>query len=262
MPPLAAVSSGRRYGYLRDVPDHRDFGITRFSGLARLNPTMVDLEPFCGPVRDQGNEGSCTAHAGVGMREFLARKYQDQEPVLSPSFLYYQERLLDGSLDQGDCGSYGRTVCRALNQFGVCALGAEPYVSGQFSTPPDEKQLADGLVWKGGSYHRVASVSDMKSCLASGYVFAIGFTVYESFEAIGADGLWNPNAKKEQVFGGHEVLAIGFDDSVNGGSFKVRNSWGPRWAASGNFWFRYIEAADPNILQDAWMIHLGRAWGS
>lgn len=261
MPPLPVLSA-RRYGYLRDVPDHRDLGIARFPGLVGLNPAMTDLESFCGPVRDQGNEGSCTAHAGVGMREFLARKYQGQAPVLSPSFLYYQERLLDGSLDQGDCGSYGRTVCRALNQFGACTLGEEPYTSGQFSTPPNESQLADGLLWKGGAYHRVASVSDMKSCLASGYVFAIGFTVYESFESIRADGLWHPEVRREKVFGGHEVLAIGFDDSVNGGSFKVRNSWGPGWAASGNFWLRYEDAANPNILQDAWMIHLGRAWGS
>ncbi len=262
MPPLPVLSSARRYGYLRDVPDHRDLGIASLTKLARdQHPPVVDLEPFCGPVRDQGSEGSCTAHAGVGMREFLARKYQGQTPVLSPSFLYYQERLLDESLDQGDCGSYGRTVCRALNQFGVCTLGEEPYKPGHFSESPSKEQLANGLAWKGGSYHRVGNVSDMKSCLASGYVFAIGFTVYESFEAIGADGLWNPNVKKEQVFGGHEVLAIGYNDSVNGGSFKVRNSWGPGWAASGNFWFRYREAADPNILQDAWMIHLGRAWG-
>ena len=260
MPPLTPSSSGRRYGYLRDIADHRDLGIASFLNLARdPHPPSVDLESFCGPVRDQGNEGSCTAHAGIGMREFLARKYQSQAPILSPSFLYYQERMLDGSLDQGDCGSYGRTVCRALNQFGVCTLGDEAYVPGQFSTAPTETQLTDGLVWKGGAYHRIANVQDMKSCLASGYVFAIGFTVYESFESIGADGLWNPSTK-ETVYGGHEVLAIGYNDSVNGGSFKVRNSWGPGWASSGNFWMRYADAANRNILQDAWMLHLGKKW--
>jgi len=261
---LQLSPGGRRYGYLRDIPDHRDFGLSNMYVGLRVSGRLdraKDLEQWCGPVRDQGNEGSCTAHAGVGLREFLARKQTPAlaPPILSPAFLYYKERELDRSLAQGDCGSFGRTCVRVLNQFGVCTLGDEPYVAGDFSTPPTDAQLAEALSWKAGSYHRVQNVQDMKSCLASGYVFAIGFTVYESFENIGSDGLWTPN-KNEGVLGGHEVLAIGYDDSVNGGSFKVRNSWGPSWGVSGNFWMRYQDAADPDILQDAWMQHLGKAW--
>jgi hypothetical protein len=262
VPPLklSPTGTGRRYGYLKDSPDHRDLGASNLSLTVsgRLYPA-VDLESFCGDVRDQGAEGSCTAHAGVGMREFLAHKYENQYPILSPAFLYYQERLLDGTLDQGDCGSYGRTVCRALNQFGCCRLAEERYVPGDFSMAPTPEQLAEGLKWKAGAYHRIQNVQDMRSCLASGYVFCIGFTVYESFEHIGSNGLWSPS-KSEQILGGHEVLAIGYDDTVNGGSFKVRNSWGIKWAQGGNFWFRYVDAADPDILQDAWIQHLGRAW--
>src|SRR6266852_5659434 len=108
---LAPASSGRRYGYLKDQPDHRDLGISAIKlTVSGATKSKADLESFCGPVRDQGAEGSCTAHAGVGLREFLARKYEKKSPVLSPSFLYYQERKFDGSLDQGDCGSFGRTV--------------------------------------------------------------------------------------------------------------------------------------------------------
>lgn len=269
MTTLPLSPGGRRYGYLRDLPDSRDylaalnapFDVRSRTGHMTLAPTtvtVVDLEQWCGPVRDQGAEGSCTAHAGVGMREFLAGKYESQYPILSPSFLYYQERLLDGSLDQGDCGSFGRTVCRALNQFGCCRLAEEHYVPGDFSTPPTAEQLTEGLAWKGGAYHRLTSVDDMKACLASSYVFATGFTVYESFEKIGSDGLWQPNTQTEQVLGGHEVLAIGFDDSK--GAFKVRNSWGDSWGAGGNFWLRYADAANTDILQDAWMQHLGKAW--
>ena len=257
-------TTGRKFGYLKDNIDHRDFGLSNMYISLSVTGNMakaVDLEKWCGPVKDQGNEGSCTAHAGTGMREFLARKWTPavDAPILSPAFLYYMERKLDGSLDQGDCGSFGRSCVMAMNQFGVCTLADEPYTPGDFSTAPTDAQLADALKWKAGSYHRVQNVQDMKSCLGSGYTFAIGFTVYESFESIGSDGLWSPS-KNEGVLGGHEVLAIGYDDSVNGGSFKVRNSWGSGWGASGNFWMRYQDAADSDILQDAWMQHLGKAW--
>jgi C1A family cysteine protease len=257
---LALSKAGRRYGYLKDKPDFRDLGVGNAPNVTAVAATSVDLEPSCGAVRDQGDEGSCTAHAGVGLREFLARRYQSLVPILSPAFLYYMERKLDGSLDQGDCGSFGRTSMRVLNQFGVCALADEPYTPGDFSTAPTDQQVANALTWKAGAYHRIATVQDMRSCLASDYVFAIGFTVFESFESISADGLWSPDTANEQVLGGHEVLVIGYDDRKNGGSFKVRNSWGSSWGASGNFWMRYQDAADPNVLQDAWMQHLGNAW--
>ena len=264
--PLELSRGGRRYGAFRDTPDHRDLGMTS-APLARAEvlPPSVDLENLCGPIRDQGAEGSCTAHAGVGMREFLYRYYAPYEktpaesPIFSPAFLYYQERLLDGTLDQGDCGSYGRTCCRALNQFGVCLESGEPYVPGQFNIAPTAEQLAGALQFKAGAYHRIANVQDMKSCLASGYVFAIGFTVFWSFEnKIGWDGLWEPDASREDVLGGHEVLVIGYDDSKQ--AFKVRNSWGPSWGASGNFWFRFSDAADTRILMDAWIQHLSGHW--
>jgi C1A family cysteine protease len=84
--------------------------------------------------------------------------------------------------------------------------------------------------------------------------------VYEYFETMRAPFLYTPNKKDEQVLGGHEVLVIGYDDNESQGAFKVRNSWGKDWANGGNFWLPYSVAADPAILMDAWMSHLGRAW--
>lgn len=264
MPPLPLSPAGRRYGYLRGRPDHRDFGIAHGQFERAVKSAMSNLA-LMGPVLDQGQEGSCTAHSGAGDREFLHWKELNRrglftgigaEGLYSPSFLYYKERELDGTLDQGDCGSFGRTSCAALRQFG-CALRSDmPYVAGDFSTAPTPQQLAYALKWATGQYHQLALVADMKACLASGYNFRIGFTVYESFESIGSDGLWTPSTS-ENVLGGHEVLAIGYDDTVNGGSFQVRNSWGAGWGQQGNFWMRYQDAADSNILMDAWIQHLG-----
>lgn len=265
MPELPISAGGRRYGYHKDVPDHRDFGVAP-ALLSKAVAGRYSNLSLMGPVLDQGQEGSCTAHAAATDREFLHWKElaylgntvnPSTEGMFSPSFIYYLERQADGTLAQGDCGSYGRTSCAVLRKFG-CALRADmPYVPGDLSTAPTTEQLSAATKWATGQYHRLATVDDMKSCIASGYCFRIGFTVYESFESIGSDGIWNPSTR-ESVLGGHEVLACGFDDQVNGGSFQVRNSWGASWGQSGNFWMRYRDAADPNVLMDAWIQHLGK----
>jgi C1A family cysteine protease len=262
---LALSPAGRRYGYKKDIPDHRDFGVFGAPLVAPKADSASNIG-LMGPVLDQGDEGSCTAHAAAADREFLhwkeiARRGSTVAPtsegMYSPSFIYYLERQTDGSLDQGDCGSFGRTSCATLNKYG-CALRSDmPYVAGDFGTAPTAAQLDSALKFATGQYHRLATVDDMKSCIASGYNFRIGFTVYESFEEINSTGVWTPN-KKENVLGGHEVLAIGFDNNVSGGSFLVRNSWGAGWGKEGNFYMRYVDAADTDILQDAWIQHLGK----
>lgn len=260
---LPLSEAGRRYGYLKDKPDFRDLGIARMTRKKKTNPPKVDLEKFCGPVKDQGDLGACTAFAGTGMREFLYRCYIASEktkvkkPVFSPLFLYYKEREMEGNV-QDDAGSYGRTSVRALNQFGVCLEPTDPYNARDFRVPPTPAQLAEAMKYRGGAYHRLTGVDDMKSCLASKYVFVVGFTVYSSFEDPGWKVMPIPKPD-EQVLGGHEVLFIGYDDAK--GAFKVRNSWGTGWGENGNFWFSYEAAANPAILQDGWLQHLGKPWG-
>jgi len=36
-------------------------------------PQQVDLREFGGPIKDQGEEGSCTGHAFSSAREWMAR---------------------------------------------------------------------------------------------------------------------------------------------------------------------------------------------
>lgn len=258
---LPLSPAGRRYGALPVKRNHLDYGVASVPNLATALPPSVDLEPDCGPVKNQGDLGACTAFAGTGMREFLARRYQARQPILSPMFLYYKERELDGDLGEGDSGSTGRTCCRVLASVGVCVESDDPYAPSDYQTPPTDAQVADALAYKGGSYHSISNVQDMKSCLASGYANIIGFTVYSSFESIGPDGIMPvPNKTAESILGGHEVLVIGYDDSRQ--AFKVRNSWGSDWGASGNFWMGYALAADPDILMDSFIFHLGKPWGA
>lgn len=266
MLPLSPL--GRRYGAHKSPPDHRDFGIAKMPRLAAPLPLSIDLSANCGPVRDQGQLGACTAFASTAMLEFLFRKYKSQSLVLSPEFQYYQERLLDGTLGQGDTGSTGRTAVKALNQFGVCLESYDPYSDTLSNTAPTPAQVANALEQKGGAYHAITNVNDMKACLVSGYTFIVGFTVYDSFEAdtTASSGLMPvPNKSTESVLGGHEVHFVGYDDSVtcpgaSAGAFKVQNSWSASWGQEGFFWFPYDCAADNSVLMDAFVQHFGLPW--
>ena len=47
----------------------------------------------------------------------------------------------------------------------------------------------------------------------------------------------NLSALKDTM--GHTMLIIGYDDSINGGSFLILNSWGSKemeWADNGKLW--------------------------
>ena len=59
------------YGWVRDLPDARDFQIR--APLARYPhglPKSVDLRAECPPVYDQGQLGSCTGNGIAGVVEF------------------------------------------------------------------------------------------------------------------------------------------------------------------------------------------------
>src|SRR5256885_3072046 len=155
---LPLSPSGRRYGYLRDSTDYRDHGVARFLVQQKKHPPIVDLEGYCGPVKDQGDLGACTAFAGCGMREFLSRRYPDKEktastaaPVFSPLFLYYKEREADGNVSE-DSGSWGRTSVRVMHRVGVCLEFEDPYKPRNFLHKPTDAQLVEALPNRAGAY--------------------------------------------------------------------------------------------------------------
>ena len=91
---------------------------------------------------------------------------------------------------------------------------------------PPRSCYSDAKTFCTVSYQRVdRMLAQFKGCLADGYPFVFGFTVYESFESaeVGRTGVLKMPKPKEGVVGGDAVLAVGYDDQSQ--RFIVRNSW-------------------------------------
>jgi len=217
----------------------------------------MDLSPWLGPIKDQGDLGACTAFAATGYMEYLYRRYKNIQPVLSPLFLYYKEREHDGDLGNGDTGSYGSTAFWVLHDTGCCLESTDPYNVKDFETAPTQAQLDEAKNYRVGAMHTTMTViDDLRSAIASGYPVLIGITIMESFE----EGDWGTNcvmpAPTGKILGGHEVYIHGYNDVTR--RFTIRNSWGEGWGNKGNFLADYDQLY--SLLSEARIMHFGKPW--
>jgi C1A family cysteine protease len=250
----------QKYGWHPDLPDHRDqlfCHIIRTQQLIVL-PTKVDIRDRCSPVENQGELGSCTANALVGALEYLENTTDlafnpEVFMDLSRLFVYYNERVIEQTVDH-DAGAQLRDGIKALARWGTCSEREWAYDICKFTVKPSIQSYRDALVHRITSYHRLLSLNDMRDCLAQGFPFAFGFTVYESFESseVAQTGIAQLPSINEQAVGGHAVLAVGYDDAAQ--RVLVRNSWGTGWGQKGYFTMPYAYISNPNLARDMWTI--------
>ena len=239
-----------KYGWQPDIPDTRDFLYRAIQPVIRV-PGKIDLRSLCSEVEEQGRLGSCTAQSLAGNLEFLDKKTDNTYTDTSRLFIYYNERLLMGTEDY-DSGASLRVGIKTLKNDGACVELMWPYVIGRFDRQPPKKCYVEAKGHRITSYHRISGLKEMLICLAEGYPFVFGFTVYKSFESrtVAATGVVNMPKKGENAIGGHAVMAVGFDQAKK--RFIVRNSWGKKWGMEGYFTmpFKYVET----LAADFWTI--------
>ena len=140
----------------------------------------------------------------------------------------------------------------------IAAETAWPYDITKFATRPPKKCYDAALANQALGYQRLTPVlSQLKGCLASGYPFVFGFSVYESFEsaAVAKSGVVPmPDGSREKMLGGHAVLAVGYDEGKQ--RFIVRNSWGAAWGIKGYCTFPYAYLLDTNLCDDFWTVRV------
>lgn len=249
----------KRYGWIPDLPDHRDSLYAAPVPLLQQLPPKVDLrtQVTFPPPYDQGELGSCTANAIAGAIEFAQLKEKTKNFTPSRLFIYYNERVIEGTVPY-DSGAQIRDGIKSVSTIGACPETDWPYLIDRFADEPkNPPSYDDASLGKVVLYKRVIqNLAQMKSCLASGFPFVFGFTVYESFESelVAKTGEVPMPAQGEQVLGGHAVLAVGYDDANQ--RFIVRNSWGPSWGIKGYFTMPYAYMTQRDLADDFWTIRL------
>ncbi len=275
--------SGRRQvagGWQPDIPDFRDHGLDTpefnqplHQAKARLAlapaaaklPSRVDNRHYCSPVENQDALGSCTAHAVVGMLEYMMRRGMGEHTDLSRLFLYKVTRRLLGWT--GDTGAHIRTTIKAAVGFGVPPEEFCPYDITRYEEEPDAFLYSYANNFKAMKYARLdpynasgkQTLNSVKHTLAAGFVAAFGFPVYSSMTE--SPYVPYPTAK-DKLQGGHAVLAVGYDEGVEieeagrktkEGCLIFRNSWGDDWGENGYGYlpFKYVEDA---MAVDFWTV--------
>jgi len=247
----------QRYGWVPDIPDPRDLLYAAPSPVLQQLPASVDLTSSCPAIYDQGQLGSCTANAIGGAFEFEQKKLRLKDWVPSRLFIYYNERAMEGTIDQ-DSGARIRDGIKSVVKLGVPPETEWPYSTNLpvVTQKPPAAAFADALQNKVIAYHRIVqNLSQMKGCLGEGYPFVFGFTVYESFESpqVAKTGVVPmPNPNSEQQIGGHAVVAVGYEYAQQ--RFIVRNSWGTGWGKGGYCTMPYGYLTDHQYAIDFWTI--------
>jgi C1A family cysteine protease len=246
----------KRFGWVRDIPDQRDFRYRPSPQLARALPPRIDLRCGFPDCYNQGRLGSCTANAISGALQFLEHKEGSGDPVMpSRLFIYYNERVLEGSV-ASDSGAQIRDGIKTVAKQGFCSEELWPYEITRFATKPPERCYRSALKERVSQYLRLDhdTAVPLLTCLASGYPFVFGFSVYESFEQarVAATGVVTMPRIGERVLGGHAVVACGYD--LKAGRFTVRNSWGARWGIDGYFTMPFAYLTNSFLSADFWTI--------
>jgi Cysteine protease len=246
--------SVKGYGWVPDIPDKRDFYLSARYTKGAL-PKSVDLSDNApSKVYDQGNLGSCTGNAIAAAIEFDLKKQGLNVFTPSRLFIYYNERVIEGSVGE-DAGAMIRDGIKSVRSLGAPPESIWPYSIGKFADKPGKNAYKEAKLHQALSYMRVKQTeSQMKSCLASGLPFTLGFAVYDSFESdeVARTGTVNMPASNEALLGGHAVLCIGYDDATQ--RFLIRNSWGPSWGNKGNFTLPYEYLLNADLADDFWAI--------
>jgi C1A family cysteine protease len=251
-------SQMKHKGWKPDTPDFRDrkYKSIKPKALKAANlPSNFSLQSQMPPIIDQGELGSCTGCSISAVLMFNRMKTKEK-PHFRPSrlFIYYNERAIEKTINT-DAGAEIRTGIKTVNKQGFCDEKLWPYDIARFKKKPALSAYKNAQMYKSLEYYRLdnKNITELKTCLVSGFPFVFGFTTYSSLEqAENNKGIIPFPSQSDSVDGGHAVVCCGYDD--NSKLFQIHNSWGTSYGDKGYYYLPYDYMTNTDLSDDFWTI--------
>jgi len=207
----------------------------------------VDLSPLMPPIRNQGDRGTCVAHATCALLEY---RFGHRGPLpnsqdYSEQFQYWNCKQHDGIPNQE--GTFLSVSVPLLFTDGCCKESTWPYnpvviPNDEAQGPPPPAALQAAPLFKISKFNQLnaRAVAEIKTELAQGRPVAITVPVFDycwfNSETRSSGDITLP-IPGDITNEGHAVCLVGYEDllgeeELGGGRFLVRNSWDALWGVN------------------------------
>jgi C1A family cysteine protease len=240
--------------------------LERLHPRSHARPTSVDWREYCLPVQDQQDLGTSSAHACVGLFQYLERRATGH--VIAPSRLFLHSNSLRLSGCEGlRAGAGLRITFKSALKLGLPPERFWPYDPSALERVPDPYLYAFNLEYRDVRYIRVDAATQsggqtletVKSLLAAGFACVLGFGVPSSLTN---DAEIPFPTRYDSIRTGQAVTVVGYDDGLrirsSRGALLIRNSWGAKWGQDGYGWLPYRYVTE-HLAADIWTA-IGPKW--
>lgn len=207
--------------------------------MTQLYAAQYSLRQVDGPVRDQLNTGACWSFATTTIVDTIMRQAGHELEPLSPLAYYAQTRDLQRTFNT-DSGTFTKAGMQAAVQYGFAKESSWVYDENNLYVHPtqavvDEASHTTVTSWTTVNiYQNYANLANtVKGLLSEGKPVLLAFLPQDYFfnEHGSLDTL--SNLGHDMYKGGHAVEIIGTDDTLNGGSYIIHNSWSTSFGDNG-----------------------------
>jgi C1A family cysteine protease len=211
-----------KFDLQRSPLDTLDFMLESIHPEEVILPEEWDLRPHMRAIRDQGNQGTCSAQTAAAMKEWQEHADVQLEEWMSPQFVYNLRE------NQGTSGMYPRDTMNILYKTGIVKETDYPYNT---FTPISEELKQKATMYKIQGYAQINTIDSLKKALFANGPCYIAFGVYNPNKM----EFWKPDYAGQPALGGHAVCVAGFLKDC----FIIRNSWSAGWGDQGYCYYYF-----------------------
>lgn len=153
---------------------------------------------------------------------------------MSRLYVYYMARKLQGR--SGKNGAELRITLEAMTQFGVSPEQHWAFGYNRVDVEPSMQSQTEAAQFRLHGYHYICAVN-FKESIDNNIPVVIGMYTGRMFWKLKGplqEQQYKPiNTEDNRQSNGHAMTIVGYDDDMNGGSWIVANSLGPKWGDHG-----------------------------